>query len=178
MMVGCESGRVTREDDAKKKAVVRISETEDYRPLVAFFIENELEFDEGEEYGDDEIVKCWRADEPAPGGGPRDSTDGATSRLIGGCVLARREGEYICDGIAVAPDHRKDGLGRELLGLLLDEVKRRGSDRVFLVARAPGFFAGAGFISVPRGDAPDFFECFSCPQYGKTCFPEVMRLDL
>ena len=25
--------------------------------------------------------------------------------------------------------------------------------------------------------APNFFECLTCPQYGKNCHPEVMKLD-
>ncbi|MDR2163123.1 MAG: GNAT family N-acetyltransferase [Clostridiales Family XIII bacterium] len=151
--------------------MIQIRETFDYRPLIPFFIENELEFDEGEEYDGDEIVKCWRADEVDP-------VVPSSSHLVGGCVLAKREGEYICDGIAVAPEYRKGGLGRELLGLLLGEAKSGGADKVFLVARAPGFFAKSGFIVVPRENAPDFFECFTCPQYGRDCHPEVMRMDV
>jgi N-acetylglutamate synthase-like GNAT family acetyltransferase len=144
--------------------MIRISETEDYRALIPFFIENGLEFEEGEAYGDDEIVRCWRVD-----------GEGA---LVAACILARREGAYICDGIAVAPMRRGSGLGRRLLDLLVEEAARRGAERVFLVARAPGFFARAGFRPVTRDAAPRFFECFSCPQYGKTCHPEVMRLDI
>jgi N-acetylglutamate synthase-like GNAT family acetyltransferase len=136
----------------------------DYSALIPFFIENELEFEDGEEYGDDEIVKCWRADND--------------DNLVGGCILAMREGEYICDGIAVEPKLRDTGLGKKLLDLLLDSAKNRGAERVFLVARAPGFFAKSGFIPIPRAKAPAFFECFTCPQYNKTCHPEVMRLDL
>jgi N-acetylglutamate synthase-like GNAT family acetyltransferase len=156
--------------------MIEITVTEDYRALIPFFIENDLEFEEGEEYDDDEIVKCWRADAAAAA----DDATAATTEptLVGACILAMREGEYICDGIAVSPEHRKDGLGREMLNLLLKEAACRGAARVFLVARAPGFFARSGFVPVPRADAPEFFECFSCPQYGKTCHPEVMRLDI
>jgi N-acetylglutamate synthase-like GNAT family acetyltransferase len=149
--------------------MIGVRETGDYRPLISFFIENDLEFEEGEEYGDDEVVKCWRADEEGAPEGPR---------LVGACVLAMRDGEYICDGIAVAPGHRKGGLGQKLLGILLEEAKGRGAARVSLVARAPGFFAKAGFTPVPREDAPAFVECFTCPQYGKACHPEVMRIEL
>jgi N-acetylglutamate synthase-like GNAT family acetyltransferase len=150
--------------------MIQIRETTDYRPLIPFFIENDLEFEEGEEYEGDEIVKCWRADAP--------DSPPAPPRLAGACVLARRGGEFICDGIAVAPAYRKSNLGKALLELLIKEAKGRGADRVFLVARAPGFFAKAGFTPVPREGAPEFFECFTCPQYGKTCHPEVMRLDI
>jgi N-acetylglutamate synthase-like GNAT family acetyltransferase len=144
--------------------VTKITITKDYGALIPFFIENGLEFEEGEEYGDDEIVKCWRADDE--------------SGLAGGCILATREGEYICDGIAVRDDLRAGGLGREMLDLLIAEAKSRGADKLFLVARAPGFFAKSGFIAIERAEAPEFFECFNCPQYQKTCHPKVMRKDI
>ncbi len=50
--------------------------------------------------------------------------------------------------------------------------------RLFLVARAPEFFRRNGFVTVPRQDAPNFFECLTCPQYAVSCHPEVMRIDL
>jgi N-acetylglutamate synthase-like GNAT family acetyltransferase len=142
---------------------INIRVTEDVAKLIPFFIEQELEFEENEEYGDDELVKCWEA-----------LDDDGT--LVGGCVLALREGEFICDGIATAPALRGGGLGKELLELLIEEVRSRGGDTVYLVARAPGFFAKQGFDVIERKEAPEFFECFTCPQYNKTCFPEVMKL--
>ncbi|MDR0851087.1 MAG: GNAT family N-acetyltransferase [Clostridiales Family XIII bacterium] len=140
---------------------ITISVTEDYESLIPFFIENELEFSEADETPTD-IVKCWKAED-------------AEGRLIGGCVLARRDGEFICDGIATDPSYRGAGLGKELIELLLSEVKAQGGESLYLVARAPGFFAKNGFTAIPREGAPNFFECFTCPQYQKTCFPEVMR---
>ena len=143
-----------------------ISETEDYEKLVPFFIENELEFtEEDAEEVPTDVVKCWQI------------TD-ADGRLVGGFVLALREGEYICDGIAIDNSLRGTGLGSELLRLGLEETVKRGGDRMFLVARAPEFFRRNGFVTVPRQEAPNFFECLTCPQYGVTCHPEVMKIDL
>ncbi|MDR1815367.1 MAG: GNAT family N-acetyltransferase [Clostridiales Family XIII bacterium] len=147
-------------------AMVRISVTDDYRPLIGFFIENDLEFEEGEEYGDDEIVRCWRADAEPDGG------------LVGACVLAKRDGRFICDGIATDASVRGMGLGRELFELLIEEVRARGGREIYLVARAPGFYRKFGFAEVPREEAPAVVECFACPQYGVSCHPEVMRLEL
>ena len=70
------------------------------------------------------------------------------------------------------------GYGEELLRRGLEEVKSLGGSRMFLVARAPGFFAKSGFVPVPREEAPEFFECLTCPQYGVDCHPEVMIKDL
>jgi N-acetylglutamate synthase-like GNAT family acetyltransferase len=143
------------------EAAIRIRETDDLAPLVRFFIENELEFESEDDYSYDEILKSWRAD--------------AGERLVGGCVLARREGRFICDGIATDASVRGQHLGEALLKRLIDEVRAQGGEEVYLVARAPGFFSKYGFEVVARDDAPPFFECFSCPQYGVTCHPEVMR---
>ena len=142
---------------------ILIQETDEYEALVSLFMKNELEFTEEEPVPTD-LVKCWKAEK-----------NGA---LIGGCVLALREGRYIIDGIAVEPEYRKSDVGRALLNTALAEIRERGGSELYLVARAPGFFARNGFLSVERKDAPTFFECFTCPQYQKTCFPEVMKLSL
>jgi amino-acid N-acetyltransferase len=142
---------------------ITIEETEDYAELVDFFVENELEFSAEDEVPTD-LVKCWKA---AAGG-----------KLVGGCVLAKREGRFICDGIATDPSVRGMRIGEKLLFTMEEEAKTLGADALYLVARAPGFFVKYGFEPVPRDAAPTFFECFSCPQYGVSCHPEVMRLKL
>ena len=141
-----------------------ITETDDYESLVRLFIDNELEYSEDDSVPT-HLMKCWKA------------VDQGNS-LVGGCVLGKREGRFICDGIAVDPSVRGERLGEKLLGLLIDEVKAFGGESVFLVARAPGFFAKFGFAPIPRSDAPTFFECFSCPQFGAGCEAVVMRLNL
>ena len=141
----------------------------DERPLFRLFIDNGLEFSENEEIATD-LVKCWKAEEA--------EKDGTTGRLVGGCVLAKRQGRYICDGIATDPSVRGKRVGEAMLLAMLDEVRGLGGEEIYLVARAPGFFSKYGFMSIGRDEAPTFFECFSCPQYGQTCHPEVMRLIL
>lgn len=143
----------------------KIGQTEDYEKLVPFFIENDLEFSEEEPVPTD-IVKCWEL------------TQGDEKFLAGGLVLAKREGEYIIDGIAVDKTFRKFKLGKTLLNKAIEEVLSRKGERIYLVARAPEFFRKAGFVTVPREEAPNFFECLTCPQYGKDCHPEVMKLQL
>lgn len=143
--------------------MIEVRPTSDYEELVPFFMANELEFSK-EDPTPTDLIRCWKA------------TDG--DRLIGGFVLAKRDGEYICDGIAVDPDYRNEELGRAMLKLGMEEAARRGASRMYLVARAPGFFRKEGFKEVAREDAPDFFECLTCDQYGVTCFPEVMKRDL
>ena len=143
--------------------MIEIKVTQDYDKLVPFFIENGLEFSEDEPTPTD-LVKCWAAEEE--------------DRLVGGFVLARRDGEFICDGIAVDPALRGQDLGRGLLRIGIEETIARGGSRMYLVARAPGFFRREGFRAVAREEAPNFFECLTCDQYGVSCHPEVMVKEL
>lgn len=178
-----------------------IDETNDYERLVPFFVANDLEFPDEEDYEvPTDLVQCWKVTEgrspeaaedsaeyqagagvPEAGAseaGVEDTAGGGRHRLIGGFVLAKRQGEFIVDGIAVDPAYRGEKIGKALLNLGISETMDRGGRRIFLVARAPEFFRKAGFVTVPREEAPNFFECLTCPQYGVDCHPEVMRLDL
>jgi amino-acid N-acetyltransferase len=134
-----------------------------YGALTDLFIRNELEFS-AEEPVQTDILRGW--------GAYNDQT------LIGGCVLALREGDFIIDGIAVDAPYRNTDVGSELLQAALDYAKEMGGKQVFLVARAPGFFSRQGFETIERKEGPLFFECFTCPQYQTTCFPQVMRIML
>ena len=98
-----------------------MSSTDEYERLVKFFVENQLEFD-GDEEVDTDIIKCWKI------------TQG-DDFLVAGCVLAQREGRYIIDGIAVDKPMRKTGMGKILVDKVIDEVKKRGGDAIYLVAR-------------------------------------------
>ena len=143
-----------------------INETDEYEKLVSFFIENELEFtEEDAEEVPTDLVKCWQI---------TDEDD----NLLGAFVLAKREGEFICDGIAIDKELRGTGLGTKLLRLGLEETIKLGGTRMYLVARAPEFFRKNGFVTVPREEAPNFFECLTCDQYGVSCHPEVMVKEL
>ena len=142
----------------------RMQSTDEYERLVKFFVENELEFN-GDEEVDTDIIKCWKMTH----------TDDV---LVAGCVLAKRQGEFIIDGIAVTQLFRKFGLGKILMEKAIKEVKARGGNKLYLVARAPGFFRTMGFETVKPEDAPVFFECAQCPQYNVKCFPEIMKLEI
>jgi len=148
---------------------IKYSVIPDTRPLIRLFIDNGLEYTENDEIPTD-LIKCWKAE--------RIENGSSAPALVGGCALAMREGRYICDGIATDISVRGTRVGEHMLLTMLDEVRRLGGDALYLVARAPGFFTKYGFMSIERDEAPTFFECFSCPQYGKSCHPEVMRLDL
>lgn len=142
----------------------KISQTEEYDRLVRFMIPFGLEFDAEDDEIATDIIKCWKVTQDP-------------DYLVGGVVLAMREGEYIIDGIAVDTPMRKTGIGRIMIKKAVEEVKSRGGNRLFLVAKVPAFFEKLGFTAVKNETAPTFFECSQCPQYKVSCFPEVMRLD-
>ncbi len=143
--------------------MIRIVPVEDHESLNGFYERNGLEISDEEPVGTD-AVRSWilyRGDE-----------------MAGAATLAVRQGEYIIDGIALDPQFRGEELGTAMLKTVIDDVRKRGGKRIFLVARAPEFFAWSGFVPVEREDAPMFFECFGCDQYGTTCFPKVMRYEI
>ena len=179
----------------EEKRKLNIKVTYEHDLLNPFYAANDLEIAEDEPVSTD-TLKSWvimkddmfkdaagAADEAEHGGcdggaseDPLKTADGAAaSNIIGACTLAFREGEYIIDGIALAPASRGSGAGTALLAAAEDEVRVRGGERVYLVARAPEFFRANGYETIARSDAPEFFECFGCDQYNRSCFPEVMR---
>ena len=143
---------------------LRMQETDEYERLVQFFVENQLEFD-GDEEVDTDIIKCYKV------------THG-DDHLVGAAVLAKREGKYIIDGIAVEKIYRKMKVGEILLKKIIGQVKKLEGDSLYLVARAPEFFKKYGFVTVNPDEAPNFFECKYCPQYQVDCFPEVLKLEI
>lgn len=144
---------------------VTMKQTDEYDRLVEFFVKNDLEFNGDEEVTTD-IVSCYKV------------THGDDDFLVGGVVIAKRQGEYIIDGIAVDPMYRKMNIGNVMLEKAIKVVKELGGNSITLVARAPEFFRKKGFVTVEPDKAPDFFECKHCPQFQKKCFPEIMKLEI
>ncbi len=138
--------------------------TDEYDALVNMFMRYGLEFSVEEPLPTD-LIQCWKGEDEK-------------GVLIGGCVLAMRGGEYIIDGIAVIPGHRHKKIASRLMNLALEEVKKRKGERVYLVAKAPEFFKKIGFKVIEFKDVTKLFDCRSCPQFQKSCFPEVMMLTL
>ena len=148
----------------------KIRETDEYDALVELFMKEGLEYTEEDLLGNSpiptDVVKCWSI-----------TLDGE-DRLVGGAVLAMREGEYIIDGIAMDSEFQRIKLGKELMMRAIEEVLKRNGKALYLVARAPEFFRTIGFDTIDRKDAPEFYECADCPQNGVNCHPEVMKLSM
>lgn len=142
---------------------LKIYLTEDMDSLNKFFEENHLEVSDAEPV-ETNVIKAWKVLDKE-------------EKLVGGVCLAYREGEYIIDGIAVEERLRGFRLGEKLLELATTEVRHRGGNKIFLVAKAPEFFKTQGYITVDDSEAPLFYECASCPQYKVDCFPEIMKWE-
>lgn len=143
--------------------MVRIVPTDDHEALNAVYARNGLEVTEDAPVSTDTLAS-WVAY--------------VDDQQAGATTLAFRQGQYIIDGIALEEGFRGQGVGTGLLKTVIANVRDRGGDSIYLVARAPEFFRENGFVTVTREDAPEFFECFGCDQYNRTCFPEVMKYVL
>ncbi|NLY81776.1 MAG: GNAT family N-acetyltransferase [Clostridiales bacterium] len=100
------------------------------------------------------------------------------NKLIGGVSIEQKKNQYILFDIAVIPEYRKKYVGKELLLHAINTIKSLDTDHVYLVAKAPKFFAKYGFKYVEDKDIPPLFHCLTCDQYNVTCFPKVMRLEI
>jgi N-acetylglutamate synthase-like GNAT family acetyltransferase len=57
--------------------------------------------------------------------------------------------------VAVAPDLQSQGVGALLVGTLVDQARRRGIQRLYLLTTtAAAYFERHGFAAIPRADAP------------------------
>lgn len=76
-------------------------------------------------------------------------------RLVAYCVLRLAAGELEIHNVAVAPEARRRGLARRLLGWVLDRAGRDGAERALLEVRtgnvaARALYQGLGFREVGR----------------------------
>ena len=78
----------------------KMKATDEFEKLVPFFIENGLEYSEGET-APDGLVQCW---EVVHG-------DEDDEHLTAALVLTRKQGEYVIDAIAVSKLFRKLKIG-------------------------------------------------------------------
>lgn len=160
-------GRNLNRDFGRDQREIRkgliLSVTEDMDRLNKFFEENKLEISEAEPV-ETNVIKAWKIENEA-------------GTIVGGVCLAFRENEYIIDGIAIDESLRGMRIGEELLDIATDEVRKRGGNKIFLVAKAPGFFKTQGYITIEDKEAPLFYECAECPQYKVDCFPEIMKWE-
>jgi amino-acid N-acetyltransferase len=69
--------------------------------------------------------------------------------------------------LAVHPDFKGAGVGRQLVEALEAEARRHGLRAIFAFTYVPGFFQKLGFTEVERGLLPSkvWKDCLRCPKF-------------
>ncbi|MEG6614972.1 N-acetyltransferase [Peptococcaceae bacterium 1198_IL3148] len=69
--------------------------------------------------------------------------------------------------LAVAPQYVKQGIGRQLINLFLQEARELEIDRVFALTYQPGFFQRCNFSTIAKEQLPQkvWKECVNCPLF-------------
>jgi len=82
--------------------------------------------------------------------------------------------------VAVRADLRRKGLGKKMVGEVLEEARRRGIRTIWAMARAPNFFRGIGFGEEPDGEfrAEMIEGCEKCPDYLRVCNPVLFKKNI
>lgn len=141
------------------KMQIKIVETKDYQIFNDFAVKFNLETSGLKDY-----FKAWVSIH--------------RGRKVGGISLKKRGKTYLLDMIAVDKKYQRKGLGRRLMQILLNYLKKEGIPRVYTNTVAPEFFKKFGFKKIPRSKSPKFSDCWNCPKYNVSCFPTSMLLEL
>ncbi len=80
--------------------------------------------------------------------------------------------------LAVHPDFKGAGVGRQLVQALEAEARRHGLRAIFAFTYVPGFFQKLGFTEVERGLLPSkvWKDCLRCPKF--YCCDEIAMRKL
>lgn len=94
-------------------------------------------------------------------------------RLVGTVALRYWHDMFIVGWMAVVEDRRGAGVGAALLQTLERDAVARRADRLWVTARAPGFYFRAGFTPIAEGPQHRLLldPCLDCEQYGVSCHP-------
>lgn len=142
---------------------MNITETGNYKELVPLFTASGLEMThEGDCPA--ELITCWRAEDEK-------------GETAGGVTIEKRKGHYIIGDIAVREDLRHRKLATEMMKLAMERLETLGVKEIYLVAKAPKFFETLGFSYLTPEETPEIFNCKTCEQRGKKCFPEFMKFN-
>jgi len=88
-------------------------------------------------------------------------------RIVGTCGLKKHSDCLELCSLGVAPDFRQRGLGRKLVGALLEAT----DDEIFLTTIIPGYFEKLGFEAAH----PVPPSLFKAPEWCLGCRPDLCR---
>jgi amino-acid N-acetyltransferase len=69
--------------------------------------------------------------------------------------------------VAIKNSKQKKGLGTQMVEKLLEEAKKIGIKRVFVLTYVPEFFEKFGFVRTEKTKLPQkiWFDCINCPKF-------------
>lgn len=103
-----------------------------------------------------------------------------SDHLVGcGALALIWEGLGEIRSLAVLPEYRNQGIGRQIVRFLLEDARQMGLVRVFALTYQQGFFERMGFRQVARDSLPHkiWGDCLDCPKF-PNCDEIAMIIDL
>ena len=99
------------------------------------------------------------------------------NNIIGAATCSNINEYYILEAIAIDEDYINQGLGTMLLDYVIDYLRFIGAKEVIINAKNTKFFEKNGFLLSDRSCVPvsAYSYCKDCEDYGKTCFPSIMK---
>ena len=69
--------------------------------------------------------------------------------------------------LAVKRERQRQGVGRELVSVCMEEARKLGAKKVFALTYKPDYFRKFGFRKVKHADLPHkvWAECINCPKF-------------
>lgn len=98
------------------------------------------------------------------------------NKIMGCCALHISWDDLVeIKSLAVAKNRQGKGVGRELVLACLDEAKKMGAKRIFVLTYKPGYFKKFGFKRIKNADLPHkiWAECINCCK-----FPDCQEIAL
>lgn len=99
--------------------------------------------------------------------------------IIGAITIGIEKEYFVLDSIVVDSNYEKKGIGTKLYNIAIERIKKENPNaKIYLIAKNAEFFLNKGFKIIRREEAPEFSDCFNCPDFQKTCKPKIMLLEL
>lgn len=139
---------------------ITIKEFSNHDELVDFYISRGIEFNEDKKYFHPPVFSYIAE---------------IDNNFAGAITICKENNDFILDEIAVIKEKENQGICTALVNTAINRIKQEYEDsKFYLVAKNPEVFKSMGFNVIQRDEAPSFSECFSCPDFQKKCFPEIM----
>lgn len=139
---------------------ITIKEINNHDELVDFYISRGIEFNEDKQYFHPPVFSYIAEIDNA---------------FVGAITVCKENNDFILDEVAVIKEKENQGICTALVNTAINRIEQEyGDSKFYLVAKNPEVFKNMGFNVIQRDEAPSFSECFSCPDFQKKCFPEIM----